>query len=224
MPGVRSWLKRRLPPIAVRGLQWGDRRLHGLFRRARFLRTRRRAKRICRQGTTICLELGSAIPRPRYYTVDLGPDADLTWDVRFRLPFPSDSVEQVYTSHMLEHLSREDMVRLLGDVHRVLRTGGELKIAVPDAALCVRKYLEGDLGRLQALAGSYPLRGRMDLLNWVAYYGDHRQMFDEENLTKALLDAGFAAVHPREFDPALDHPRRRQVSLFVSAVKGAPAR
>jgi SAM-dependent methyltransferase len=68
------------------------------------------------------------------------------------LPHATGSVDAIYTSHMLEHLFREDAETFLRECHRVLRPGGVLRLAVPDLALDVKQYLEhGDAD--QFLAG-----------------------------------------------------------------------
>lgn len=64
------------------------------------------------------------------------------WDVRAQLPLPSDSVDFVYSSHMLEHLDRASAKRLAEDVRRVLAPGGWFRVVVPDLARLARWYLE----------------------------------------------------------------------------------
>lgn len=57
--------------------------------------------------------------------------ADLWLDLRNQLPFPDRSAALVYCSHMLEHLFPDDALRLLKEIHRVLRDDGVARIAVP---------------------------------------------------------------------------------------------
>lgn len=56
---------------------------------------------------------------------------DLWMDLRNGLPFKSGSVFFVFCSHTLEHLLPDDALRLLGEIHRVLRPDGVARIAVP---------------------------------------------------------------------------------------------
>ncbi len=62
-------------------------------------------------------------------------------DVRAGLPFPSDEFDVVYHSHLLEHLSRLDTVRFLGECRRVLRPGGIHRVVVPDLEDAVKAYI-----------------------------------------------------------------------------------
>ena len=47
-------------------------------------------------------------------------------------PFQSNSINLIYTSHCIEHLKFETTSALLNDAYRVLKTGGILRIVVPD--------------------------------------------------------------------------------------------
>ena len=59
-----------------------------------------------------------------------------------RIPHASGTVDVVYSSHMIEHLVRGDAWAFLLECHRVLRSGGRLRLAVPDLHLLARRYLE----------------------------------------------------------------------------------
>jgi predicted SAM-dependent methyltransferase len=57
------------------------------------------------------------------------------------LPFHGDSYEVCYMSHVLEHLPRERVPRLLSEVLDTLKPGGVLRLVVPDLEMIVRLYL-----------------------------------------------------------------------------------
>jgi SAM-dependent methyltransferase len=57
------------------------------------------------------------------------------------LPFPAESFDDVYHSHVLEYFSRADRLRLLERCRRVLRAGGIIGIVVPDLEGIVRLYV-----------------------------------------------------------------------------------
>lgn len=58
---------------------------------------------------------------------------NMIWDVRHGLPFPDESVEEVFSSHFLEHLNDEDSLEFLREALRVLKPGKEVRIIVPHA-------------------------------------------------------------------------------------------
>ena len=63
-------------------------------------------------------------------------------DIRRRLPFDDRSVDAVYHSHVLEHLSREQARSLTRECQRVLKPGGVLRAVVPDLETIARLYLQ----------------------------------------------------------------------------------
>lgn len=58
------------------------------------------------------------------------------------IPYPDESFDLVYHSHLLEHFSREEAPVFLKECHRVLSKGGIIRIAVPDLENIARLYME----------------------------------------------------------------------------------
>lgn len=58
-----------------------------------------------------------------------GSAADVLADLDCPLPFAGSSVDRVLLEHVLEHVA--DPVRLIEEVHRILRPGGLLEVEVP---------------------------------------------------------------------------------------------
>jgi len=52
-------------------------------------------------------------------------------DITEPLPFGNDSVDFIYTSHTVEHVTTPDAVFFFSEAYRVLKTGGTIRIAVP---------------------------------------------------------------------------------------------
>lgn len=66
---------------------------------------------------------------------DLVTDA---WDLHY---IADDTVEYIYSRHMLEHLSNANAALALLEWHRVLEVGGIVHIVVPDIAFHARQLL-----------------------------------------------------------------------------------
>jgi predicted SAM-dependent methyltransferase len=64
------------------------------------------------------------------------------WDARKGLPFGASEVDACYSSHFLEHLSRRKAQALMQETRRVLRSGGTVRLAVPDLEALTREYLQ----------------------------------------------------------------------------------
>lgn len=85
--------------------------------------------------------------------------------IRHRLPepfpFSSESFEVVYSSHVLEHFTREEAQRVIAECYRILRPGGILRLVVPDLEDVTREYL-----RILERVKQEPVAG--PLYEWIA--------------------------------------------------------
>ncbi|MCL4460027.1 MAG: class I SAM-dependent methyltransferase [Chloroflexi bacterium] len=194
----------------------------------RHLMARRRIPDILRSVQPLNLELGGGDRRkPGWVNVDLfSSTADLTLDLRRPLPFPDECVDNIYSEHVLEHFSYpEPLTTLLTECFRVLKVGGVFYTAVPDFGKAFKLYAQGDEDRFYAQKywdSPNPnwCTGPMDELNWLVYMGgQHRFMFDSQNIIDHLTAAGFSRVQLRQFDPSLDSKERAHQSIYVQASK-----
>lgn len=62
-------------------------------------------------------------------------------DINNGLPFSSDTITVCYSSHLLEHLDKDGAQYLLAECMRVLKSGGVIRLAVPDLERIARDYL-----------------------------------------------------------------------------------
>lgn len=129
-------------------------------------------------------------------------------------PFASDSMEAVFSSHVLEHLPLHGARQCLSESHRCLSKGGILRIVVPDLDRFV-----GDFTR----EGAFDWAVHFFEANEVSEKNMHHFMYNFDSLRKLMLEAGFSAVHRRRFRegdcPDIDRLDNRPESLFVEAVK-----
>ena len=64
------------------------------------------------------------------------------YDCREKLPFADGSVDVVYSSHLIEHLPPAVCVDFVCDIHRVLKSGGVIRLATPDLEKLAFEYLK----------------------------------------------------------------------------------
>ncbi|MEI6398659.1 MAG: methyltransferase domain-containing protein [Pseudomonadota bacterium] len=57
------------------------------------------------------------------------------------IPFPDSVFKVVYSSHVLEHLGRQQAEDLLRECGRVLSPGGVIRLVLPDLEVIVREYI-----------------------------------------------------------------------------------
>ena len=105
---------------------------------------------------------------------------------------------------------------------RVLKPGGSFSIVVPNAQMYIEWYTgarEVPPGAFGWLPGYNQTTG-IDALNYVAYMaGEHKYMFDQENLLHILRAKGFENVVKREFDPETDMAERDFESIYAIGFK-----
>jgi predicted SAM-dependent methyltransferase len=160
--------------------------------------------------------------------------AGIEWaDVTRHIPAPNDSVEVIYSSHMLEHLDRAAARAFLLEVRRVLVPGGVLRLAVPDLALLVESYAssgDGDAFITDTLLTRPHPRTALAKLRWVIV-GDrgHAWMYDSRSLVALVTALDFDAVQAVPAgvtgiaDPGeLDLREQEGQSLYVEARKPLP--
>lgn len=173
---------------------------------------------------TIFLEVGAGnkIGKNGWVTIDLTENCDIFWDLRKGLPFPDESVEKIYSSHFLEHLTFSQGQIFLSECLRVLTPGGNFSICVPNARIYIEAYLNAGLDKdlFCVFKPAFNNTTRIDYVNYIAYMaGYHQYMFDEENLLHLLEMKGFKHPRLRSFNPATDLAERRIESIYAEADK-----
>lgn len=134
-------------------------------------------------------------------------------DIQYGLPFRDRTVDFIFSSHFLEHLDKERGQKLLTECHRILRTAGTLRIAVPDLEYGWELYRRGEKERM---LHDYFFTGTE------TGFSQHRYAYDFELLSKALESAGFKQIRRCSFrqgaTPDLELlDNREEYTLFVEA-------
>ncbi len=127
--------------------------------------------------------------------------ADIFLDVGRPLPLPDASFAYVFGEHLIEHISEEKSARLFAELLRVLRPGGVLRLTTPDLRKIIAIYEDrnpvvsrADYARfLDGETGKRHERACQILNDYLRLWG-HRYVFDEEDLTAKLEQAGFTEV------------------------------
>lgn len=82
-------------------------------------------------------------PREGFVGVDVKDFGQaIVADLTTKWPWEDSSVEEINCSHMVEHLTAEQRIHFVNELHRVLKKGGKATIVTPHWASC-RAY--GDL-------------------------------------------------------------------------------
>jgi len=162
--------------------------------------------------------------------INFARNSNIRWaDAAKHIPQEDNSVEVLYSSHMLEHLDRDEVVSFFKEARRVLMPGGIIRLSVPDLRLHINKYLEhkdADQFIDSTLLSTPKPKSLFGIIKF-AIVGDrhHKWMYDGKSLCGLLESAGF--VNPRVLKPGkttisdpgtLDLEERVDESLYVEAV------
>ncbi len=137
-------------------------------------------------------------------------------DLSHSIPLKDQTADFVYSSHFLEHLFKQDAERLLTDCHRALKSGGILRISIPDLAYAVSLYMRGEKEKM--------LTDYFFVEDKASFLARHKYMYDFELLKSMLEKIGFSQIVRCAYQEGhtpdiklLDN--RPEDSLFVEAVK-----
>jgi predicted SAM-dependent methyltransferase len=146
----------------------------------------------------IRLDVGSGGPgQAGRIGVDLyAPGAEVAapmWD----LPYDDGTVDEIYSSHALEHVAKAQVVPTLAEWHRALKAGGRLIIQVPDLVWCCEQWLEHRTNDwwMDIIFGNQEHEGEF-----------HKTGFTRSIMEDYLRDAGFCG--PVEYEELQTHCQR----------------
>ena len=141
-------------------------------------------------------------------------------DARKRLKFKDDSVDYIYSSHMLEHLYPKEAISFLLECRRVLKEGGTLRLLLPDLEFEAKKYLK-HLGNKDAAKEFsltiYAANSKKGSIN------GHKWMYDKYGVKSLLKKMGFRKVNDGKFSqgkfPEVKELDKAKNSLIIEATK-----
>jgi predicted SAM-dependent methyltransferase len=123
----------------------------------------------------------------------VGPGIDATADIREGLPFPSGHFDYAVSIHALQEIPYPDVVPALGELRRVLRPGGVLRLGLPDLERALDAYVRQEAGYFRVPdAEVTSLGGKLSL--HITWYGHSRTLFTADFAAELLGRAGFVDV------------------------------
>ena len=129
-------------------------------------------------------------------------------------PYGDETVDAIFSSHVLEHLSIRAAHSCLRSAYRVLKKGGVLRIIVPDLDKCVVDY---------SAQIAYEWAIEVFEANQTAEKNMHHFMYNSISLARLMRDCGFSNVVRQTYRvgrcPDINVLDNRPESLFMEAVK-----
>ncbi len=156
-------------------------------------------------------------------------------DILKGLPVRPNSVDLLYCSHVLEHLTAGEARMALEHVYDYLKPGGIFRLVLPDMEVLAREYLNSDspdavhhfFMRLTWLGEDAPRRSswKSTLKQWMSR-GRHLWMWDYKALSQELETVGFKDIRRAKigdsklnaFD-SVEDPERWTYELGIQCTK-----
>ncbi len=104
------------------------------------------------------------------------------------LSYDNNTVDLIYTSHVLEYFDRQEAKFIIEEWRRVLKPNGVLRIAVPDFKAMAQLYITGTVS-LKSILG--PLYGKMLMGDQYIY---HKTVYDYDSLKNLLEQASLKQI------------------------------
>lgn len=144
----------------------------------------------------IALHLGSGGHRLEgWINADIAasPSTDVVFDIEEGFPFQSGRFRWIHSEDLLEHLDQTTGRLLASEAFRVLTPGGVMRVVTPDLrAIVERVYLAGERRHLRWCARELGAASACEALNMhMRMNGEHRFLYDSEQLGTLLRSAGF---------------------------------
>lgn len=171
---------------------------------------------------------------PGFIGVDFGGDVDLKRDLRTGpLPFDTGSLDAVTCMSAINYFSRDRAIELVGEVQRVLKTGGVARFGVQDLYAIAQRYVNNDREFFfQRLAdGRERFEGPTIGDKFAAWFYGYqingipcRYFYDYDSLAYLFTAAGFTHVERMSYRVSrLEHieliDNRPDQMFFLEAVK-----
>jgi predicted SAM-dependent methyltransferase len=157
-------------------------------------------------------------------------------DIRKGLPFSDGSVNAIFSSHMLEHMTYEDVNFVVKECYRCLCVGGVMRIIVPDLYEITKKYVDlmitepkGEhthsfLHDLNMQDGSN--KGIRKIIYKIFGHSKHLYNYDEWSLRELFEEHKFSRIQRMDYGQSgipnielVENKGRHEMSICLEVIK-----
>jgi len=134
------------------------------------------------------------------FDIDPGVDPDVVGDVQDLSIFDDGTIDAVYSSHNIEHVSSFQVPVVLREFRRVLRPDGVLVLLCPDMLSVAEAIVEGRLEEPLYVSPAGPITAIDVVYGFQAdlqrgrHYMAHKMAFTPDTLAGHVLRAGFTSA------------------------------
>ena len=196
-----------------------------------FSRTRKLLNDISKKSGPLYLNLGSGprgLKAPDWINIDGFKDKNVQYlcDFSRPLPFENETFDGIFCEHVFEHFTYADGRKLMLECRRILKSGGVLRVIVPDGTKVLVSYINEPqkIVEYKQAESGFP----MEAVNtWFYQRYEHQCIYDAGYLMDSLRKAGFRETKHASYNSSvagnnnivLDDQKYSWESLYVEAVK-----
>lgn len=138
-----------------------------------------------------------------WLNTDVNIYADCYLDLKNKLPFPDQSVDFIYSEHVLEHLEYLEAKNLLKECYRVLKPNGVIRTALPDLDFFIqglkdegnKKYQDFIRQKRLTYEKLANLPANINtMLNFIFFYCGHKYVYQDKTFIALLASLGFKNI------------------------------
>lgn len=135
------------------------------------------------------------------FDLDQNANPDIIGDIKDLSLIEDGSIDVVYSSHNIEHVSAFEVPWVLEGFRRVLLDSGFVFVSCPDIKSVAKEIFLGQIDDLLYNSPGGPINaldiiyGHQKYIQQGHIYMAHKTAFTAETLAKSLLSAGFIRVH-----------------------------
>lgn len=133
-------------------------------------------------------------------------------DITKKLPFPDNSLNLIFSNHLIEHLYKKQFTAFLAESARVLTTGGQMIIGTPSLEKVAKALFCDNDNSARNLMLNYHKKFSLDgIVTPASYINDlvhlcfgHQYIYDKELITRLALAAGYADIQSIDISQVTD--------------------
>ena len=121
-------------------------------------------------------------------------------DVTKRFPLNTDTIDYVFSEHMIEHINYHDGIKMLNESFRVLKSNGKIRISTPDLQFLIDLYLnknnqlQNDYIKWSCKTYQLSEGSITELINNYFHSWGHQFIYDKKTIESTLNKAGFTKI------------------------------
>ena len=153
------------------------------------------------------------------YNVQKKPNVDIVGNINDLSQFKNESIEEIYASHIIEHVDQKTIKNTFKDIFRILKKEGKFYVSVPDMDVLCHFFVSPLANKkIKFHTMRMIFGGQIDNFDY-HYFG-----WNYEFMNDYLLEAGFIEIRKVDsfglFEDTSDYkPYGFPISLNVVAIK-----